>query len=222
MVPGYDVYQVIAQLYHNMAEQKERLARLEQMVGQVQESIRSLQDEWNADERGRPSTHVEKIEYHFDQLKVEKLEGTLNIGITPQSSGVIEQVLTDHHQAEDVQIQQHSDKPETSEIYTGVTRRVHLYLDQEAILDCRDMESQLGQQLDEDYRQMMIADVRRQIDGRIREYIRREAAAETRSKAEQQRMEDHLTERVKRDIRLSLQHYLRRHSEMAGGEKDET
>ena len=33
--------------------------------------------------QSRPSVHVEKLEYKFDQLKVEKLEGTLNIGLNP-------------------------------------------------------------------------------------------------------------------------------------------
>ena len=32
-----------------------------------------------------PSTKIDRIEYKFDQLKIETLEGTLNIGLNPLS-----------------------------------------------------------------------------------------------------------------------------------------
>lgn len=35
--------------------------------------------------RDTPKINVEKIEYKFDQLKVESLDGTLNIGLNPNS-----------------------------------------------------------------------------------------------------------------------------------------
>ena len=31
----------------------------------------------------KPPVNIERIDYHFDQLKIERLEGTLNIGLNP-------------------------------------------------------------------------------------------------------------------------------------------
>ncbi len=38
----------------------------------------------------KPAVHVDRIEYKFDQLKVETLEGTLNIGLNPSDLSGIE------------------------------------------------------------------------------------------------------------------------------------
>ncbi|REE88687.1 spore germination protein PC [Paenibacillus taihuensis] len=40
----------------------------------------------------KPMYHVDTIQYHFDQLKVEKLDGTLNIGMTPPSEEFVKEV----------------------------------------------------------------------------------------------------------------------------------
>lgn len=204
MFPGYDIYRVIQQLYENLADHKERLIRMEQSIQQLQEDVRFMHD--------KTGTHVEKIEYHFDQLKVEKLEGTLNIGITPQSSGTIEQVLTDQYHAEDVPI-----KPESSAIYSNITRRVHRYLDHEAAQDCKIIEKEYGKKLDTDHRKMMIEDVKRQVDERIKEYLQRQSAPDKQSARNE--LEDDVTDWVKRDIRLSLQNYIKKIVEANGGEQ---
>ncbi|MBP3961173.1 spore germination protein GerPC [Paenibacillus lignilyticus] len=40
----------------------------------------------------KPSYHIDTIQYHFDQLKVEKLDGTLNIGLTPPNEEQIKEI----------------------------------------------------------------------------------------------------------------------------------
>ena len=40
----------------------------------------------------RPLYHIDSLAYHFDQLKVEKLDGTLNIGMTPPSEDTIKEI----------------------------------------------------------------------------------------------------------------------------------
>lgn len=40
----------------------------------------------------KPMYHVDTIQYHFDQLKVEKLDGTLNIGMTPPNEEFVKEV----------------------------------------------------------------------------------------------------------------------------------
>lgn len=40
----------------------------------------------------KPSVHIDRIDYSFDQLKVETLEGTLNIGLNPEDLSNIEEL----------------------------------------------------------------------------------------------------------------------------------
>lgn len=37
-----------------------------------------------------PGTRIDRVEYKFDQLKIERLEGTLNIGLNPAEQEQVE------------------------------------------------------------------------------------------------------------------------------------
>ncbi|CAM3789337.1 spore germination protein GerPC [Cohnella lubricantis] len=58
----------------------ERFRQLEQQLQQAVSQIEDMTREI-AELKSKPPVHVE---YHFDQLKVSRLEGTLNIGLSPQ------------------------------------------------------------------------------------------------------------------------------------------
>ncbi|GIP38120.1 hypothetical protein J31TS4_14000 [Paenibacillus sp. J31TS4] len=77
------VLRLLQDLYGALAMQRDQLASLSARLEELQASVDALGD--------RKQTVIEKIEYTFDQLKVETLEGTLNIGITPGGVGAIEE-----------------------------------------------------------------------------------------------------------------------------------
>ncbi|ENH95653.1 spore germination protein GerPC [Gracilibacillus halophilus YIM-C55.5] len=62
------------------------ITQLQQHIHQLQQHIHSLEQRIQQLETQQPSPHttVEKLEYHFDQLKIDRLDGTLHIGITPE------------------------------------------------------------------------------------------------------------------------------------------
>jgi spore germination protein PC len=62
--------------------QEKRITVLEQTIQKLQDDIKQV--------REKPAIHVDTIEYKFDQLKVETLEGTLNIGLNPSDLAGIE------------------------------------------------------------------------------------------------------------------------------------
>ncbi len=62
--------------------QEKRINLLEDAVKKMSAEIKQLNE--------KKSIHVDKIEYKFDQLKVETLEGTLNIGLNPNDLSDIE------------------------------------------------------------------------------------------------------------------------------------
>lgn len=71
----YDYYDYLSQLHQTVSAQQKKIHDLEEKIFELHEAIRELQI--------RAPISIEKIDYHFDQLKIEKLDGTLNIGINP-------------------------------------------------------------------------------------------------------------------------------------------
>ena len=97
------------------------------------------------------------MEYKFDQLKVENLNGTLNIGLNPFS--------TKEQQIEDFQVDTETLKvnPETDtnpDFYQGILQEMHRYLDEEAYNRILHFEQEERTPLDEMYRQMMVDDIK--------------------------------------------------------------
>ncbi|WP_066068445.1 spore germination protein GerPC [Neobacillus soli] len=77
-----DVYQYLQWLQMCIQAQEKRINSLEETVKKMSEEIVQLNE--------KKSIHVDRIEYKFDQLKVETLEGTLNIGLNPSDLSGIE------------------------------------------------------------------------------------------------------------------------------------
>ena len=65
----------LKQLLNGLQLQAEQLRRIEQMVKDLRTEMDTL--------RQSKSSAADRIEYHFDLLKIERLEGTLNIGVMP-------------------------------------------------------------------------------------------------------------------------------------------
>lgn len=104
------------------------------------------------------------MEYKFDQLKVENLNGTLNIGLNPFSAK--------GQQIEDFQVDTETLKvnPETEtnpDFYQGILQEMHRYLDEEAYNRILHFEQEERTPLDEMYRQMMVDDIKKQMEHRL-------------------------------------------------------
>ncbi|MGD6841560.1 spore germination protein GerPC [Bacillus infantis] len=77
-----DFYTYLQKLHQFVHYQDSRIKKLEKLAGELQQQLNALKD--------RPPIQVDTIEYKFDQLKVETLEGTLNIGLNPSELQGIE------------------------------------------------------------------------------------------------------------------------------------
>lgn len=77
-----DFYTYMQKLHQFVQYQDSRIKKLEKLTGELQQQLNALKD--------RPPIQVDTIEYKFDQLKVETLEGTLNIGLNPSELQGIE------------------------------------------------------------------------------------------------------------------------------------
>ena len=84
-----DIFSYIRQLHQFIEAQQMRIHKLEKTMGDLKQEVEKLQK--------RPAVHVEKVEYHFDQLKVDTLDGVLNIGLSPNDPGNLENLEINEH-----------------------------------------------------------------------------------------------------------------------------
>jgi spore germination protein PC len=77
-----DYYQTLQWLQNCVQAMEQRIRGLEGTIQQLSDQLKQIKE--------KPTIHVDTIEYKFDQLKVETLEGTLNIGLNPSEMQGIE------------------------------------------------------------------------------------------------------------------------------------
>jgi len=155
-----DVYIYLQQFQQVLQKQQETIHALEEQVRTLKEELDEL--------KGRPSSSIGKVEYKFDQLKVENLNGTLNIGLNP--------FATKGQQIEDFEVDTETLKvnPETQttpDFYQDIIQEMHRYLDEEAYSRILHFEQEQRTPLDDMYRQMMIDDIKKQMEHRLPYYL---------------------------------------------------
>lgn len=157
-----NMMQHFQQIYGHLNSQHEKVSQLEERIQQLQNQINNLKE-------NQTTSNIEKIEYKFDQLKVERLEGTLNIGITPNNNGGGSPI-------EDFSINQHDlnvppNNQGESKFFEDIREEIHKYLDEDCYKDIEFIEKQNNYQIDNNYRQYIIEDIRKQVDNRVRHYL---------------------------------------------------
>ncbi len=77
----------IQSLWQQLAYLEQKINQQSALINQLNEKIDQLIEQQNKSNRV-----AETIEYNFEQLKIETLEGTLNIGLTPHEDLPFEQL----------------------------------------------------------------------------------------------------------------------------------
>ncbi|MBB3907564.1 MULTISPECIES: spore germination protein GerPC [Anoxybacillaceae] len=156
-----------------------------------------------------PQTMIERIEYKFDQLKVETLEGTLNIGLTPNGTGSIEDFAVD---AEKTIIP----KPEPA-LFGNIQTKVNGYLENECMQVLQELEAKYAYPLDDPYRQFILQDIQRQVDERIRFYLQQTMnGGYVPDQKSSENIENMIFMKLKEDIEQSLESFIK-HLPKQGG-----
>lgn len=83
-----DLTQFLFHLQNTLESQQQIICKLEADVKRLQDDLQEA--------RQQSPIRVDRIEYKFDQLKVERLEGTLNIGLTPSDLEKIDELAINH------------------------------------------------------------------------------------------------------------------------------
>ncbi|MGG0276382.1 spore germination protein GerPC [Bacillus rhizoplanae] len=155
-----DLYTYLQQLQQFIQQQQEKINALETQLAKLTEQIEELKQ--------RPSSSIGKVEYKFDQLKVENLNGTLNIGLNPFTSKG--EIIEDFN----VETETLKVNPETQvnpDFYQDIIQEMHRYLEEEAYSRILHFEQEERTPLDDMYRQMMIDDIKQQMEHRLPYYL---------------------------------------------------
>ncbi|WP_067840601.1 spore germination protein GerPC [Amphibacillus sediminis] len=124
--------------WYYINQQAIKIKELEQKLSLLEEQLSS-----------HPRTHIDKIEYHFDQLKIERLEGTLQIGISPDD---IEQMAKSY--------------PPYHHLLTDINQLLPKEVDQ--------LANQYQLRLTEQEKEMILHDLQRQLPERANYYYQKQ------------------------------------------------
>jgi len=171
--------------------------RLQQLTEKMQEVQKQLDEV-----KSKPPLHVE---YHFDQLKVNRLEGTLNVGMSPPGMPGIESFETPDPACW---------KPDAGPVdesetqLRGLQREMNAFMDQEAADALVSLERQYGIPLDEEHRRKVLQDVKNQINERVRYYAKTAPYPAQGTEEERQKWAASVKDKTKRDIQAAFSAYL--------------
>ena len=153
-----DLNQFLYHLQQTLESQQTVICKLEEDIKRLQEDLKEA--------RQQTPIRVDRIEYKFDQLKVERLEGTLNIGLTPSDLEKIDELAINHH------------NPPGPFLFPAREEFVH-ELSSEVLLDINNNKEEIfkraekicEQRADDTMRTFIMEDLARQLPQRIHHYL---------------------------------------------------
>ncbi|MFD1361024.1 spore germination protein GerPC [Lentibacillus salinarum] len=168
---------------------------LYQRIDEQERTIRSLDTRIQQLENHTDQQHhqgLEKIEYHFDQLKIENLNGTLHIGLAPDDLKSIDDFSV----------------PETgnSAVKQQLLPDLNTYLRENGEHLIRDLAHQHHVPMDHIDPNALIEDMAKQLPERIAHY--EAEAGQNRQDMNQEQLTCHIGEQIKREIYHSLNKYM--------------
>ncbi|MCA1062002.1 spore germination protein GerPC [Rossellomorea sp. AcN35-11] len=181
-------YMTPQQLYQYIEMLNTKIVALEKKVNQLSQELTTLRDS--------PKINVEKIEYKFDQLKVESLDGTLNIGLNPNS---LKETIEDLAVEQNVDVQSIKD---INPYKKRITEEIKAYIDSDLQSLIQDNEMQFNRSLDPSYYEMIKQDLINQMPQRIDFYLQNIPYIE--SKHQEGEWERKIITKIKKDIETAL------------------
>ncbi|MFK4167940.1 spore germination protein GerPC [Paenibacillus lautus] len=183
----------IQQLFHCLQSQTEQLNRMEQMLKEIRNEINQLQ------QGNQKST--DHVEYNFDLLKIEKLEGTLNIGLTPSDGKSLGDITVNGQPAEQLQA-----VAAGRDLYSNIHQQVSSHLEHAVPARLEQMNPQSNHELGDQYASVMIEDIRKQLGDRINVYLQQYHSNSTAINPGD--VEQMIANQMKKEIDTAVEHHL--------------
>jgi len=195
MYDNYQFYEYLNKLHKHIEVQEVRIRKLEKEIEKLNFDLRAIKE--------RP-LNIEKIEYKFDQLKVERLEGTLNIGLSPNSDSIEE--LAVNNESFHTEIDN-----KYGDLGSEIKNEVEKYLDNEGIVEIARIGNKHKFPLEKPYQQLIIDDIKKQLDHRIQLYINKHGNdIETNKPNVKEKIMNKIKEDINEAIEIFIKHLPRR------------
>ncbi|MCM3698636.1 spore germination protein GerPC [Paenibacillus macerans] len=195
---GYSPNHWLDQINHALRWQYDKLSQLENDISALNKQLEVL--------KSMPRQHVDKIDYNFEQLKVENLNGTLIIGISPNDQGKIEDLSVAGKQKEDVSLGQNSDDPTESSVQT-IKIEVQRYIKEDIASLLAEKANHRNMNLTADQLQNIMDDMIRQVDDRLAFYVAQLQEGTTNGH-EQHELHEQVERRLKDDLLQATDKYI--------------
>ncbi|WP_313641260.1 spore germination protein GerPC [Paenibacillus sp.] len=182
----------IQQFFNALRVQSEKIQLLEKQLQDLQGDVDSI--------KNNKTANIGPINYHFEQLKIEKLEGTLNIGITPNEGNNLDEAIVNGKPLG-------AQEAGTTALSDKIRPEILKYVQEEVPSQFSRLEREQNLSIDENYIQMVTQDLLNQMDGRINEYVSQlPDAEEGRGYTEEECTS--IVEQIKRDIVTAVERHL--------------
>lgn len=182
-----DFYQYLQWLQMCIQAQENRISTLEQTIKKMQEEMKKLSE--------IKSIHVDKIEYKFDQLKVETLDGTLNIGLNPSDLSSIEEFAV-----ENKGINTPLDPKAMMQRSMKIEEAIYRYLETDLPQIIENTQRQLSILPNESYLSFIKQDITNQLPTRIDYHLKANRADRGNSDAKKEIDDTSIIEALKQEI----------------------
>ena len=182
-----DYSQFLQWVQMTLQAQENRIVTLEKTIQEIQKEIKQLKE--------KPSIQVDKIEYKFDQLKVETLEGTLNIGLNPSDLQNIEDFAVENQSLKTpIHPKAHMQRS------MKIEESIYEYLETELPSLFKESQNQLNVQLDDSYLDFIKQDILKQLPARIDYHIQ----STTINRGSELNPEETIIELIKQEIKKGI------------------
>ncbi|KAB2337169.1 spore gernimation protein [Cytobacillus depressus] len=206
-----ELYSYLQKMHLFIEAQEKRISYLEKKVKELEKLTGEL--------KTRPPIRVDRIEYKFDQLKVETLDGTLNIGLNPSELQEIEDFAINNKGI---------NTPNQPKVHFQRTmeleEEMYKYLETDLQGVIEETAQALNTTVDESYTTFIKEDIKKQLPIRIEYYLKQQAAAPKREQSpenEESDLNQPIVEQLKKEIRNGVQTFLKNLPENMKGMKNE-
>lgn len=198
MTAYHQLYAMLDHLQRANQWQLEKINKLEQEMDVLKQQIQKLQSE--------PRNHIDKIEYHFDQLKVENLNGKLSIGVNPQDAGAIDEMWVAGKYSEGVKPPQDVAAPQMTENETeSLHEEVRKYIDEDITASLLKKAGDRNVTLTSENIKAIVEDMVRQSNTRIKDYVTHFLSVENKPNEDARAS---AMSKVKQDLYDAMENYL--------------
>lgn len=186
-----DLYQILQSMQNYIYNQDKRIQNLQNKIQSLEKTVLEL--------KKRPPVHIDRMEYKFDQLKVETLEGTLNIGLNPSDLKGIEDLSLPN---------QHNSIPpnERVSMISEIEREMDQYLDHNLENIIQNTCQQLQIQPEMSYHDFILQDLKRQLPSRIESYLNQPIREGLEKEQHNGWIIDQLKKEIQQGVLTFLQH----------------